>query len=81
MLMSVCYLKQIYNISNINQKWKCKPQVHTDFIYLTATFFSVNANAATLCNFEVMKHLQKIKDKRQNHKGQLATITYEVKAE
>jgi hypothetical protein len=38
----------------------------------------VNSNSATLSNFEVMKHLQKIKDSRKKHKGQLATITYEV---
>lgn len=44
----------------------------------TLSICSVNSNAATLCNFEVMKHLQKVKDSRQNNKGQLATITYEV---
>jgi DNA-directed RNA polymerase subunit F len=38
----------------------------------------VNSNSATLSNFEVMKHLQKIKDSRKKHKGQLATITYET---
>ncbi|KAJ3644848.1 hypothetical protein Zmor_022549 [Zophobas morio] len=38
----------------------------------------VNANSATLSNFEVMKHLQKVKDSRKKHKGQLATITYET---
>ncbi|XP_044253808.1 DNA-directed RNA polymerase III subunit RPC9 [Tribolium madens] len=38
----------------------------------------VNANSATLSNFEVMKHLQRIKDSRKKHKGQLATITYET---
>jgi len=36
----------------------------------------VNANSATLSNFEVMRHLQKIKDSRKNE--QLATITYET---
>ncbi|KAL1497409.1 hypothetical protein ABEB36_008386 [Hypothenemus hampei] len=38
----------------------------------------INANAATLSNFEVLKHLQKIKDSKRKHKGQLATITYET---
>ncbi|GJQ73493.1 hypothetical protein Trydic_g13849 [Trypoxylus dichotomus] len=38
----------------------------------------VNANIATLCNYEVMTHLQKIKDKRKKQTGQLATITYET---
>ncbi|KAF2903040.1 hypothetical protein ILUMI_03137 [Ignelater luminosus] len=40
----------------------------------------VNPNVATLSNFEVMKHLQKLKDGRKRDKphGQLATITYET---
>ncbi|KAJ8934064.1 hypothetical protein NQ318_012495 [Aromia moschata] len=38
----------------------------------------VNANCATLSNYEVLKHLQKIKDSKKKHKGQLATITYET---
>ncbi|KAK9737435.1 RNA polymerase Rpb4 [Popillia japonica] len=38
----------------------------------------VNANVATLCNYEVMTHLQKMKDTRKKQTGQLATITYET---
>jgi len=40
----------------------------------------VNANVAKLSNFEVMRHLQKVKDGRKKDKrqGQLATITYET---
>ncbi|XP_022916399.1 DNA-directed RNA polymerase III subunit RPC9 [Onthophagus taurus] len=38
----------------------------------------VNSNVATLSNFEVMSHLQKIKDTQRKQKGQLATITYET---
>ncbi|XP_018576159.1 DNA-directed RNA polymerase III subunit RPC9 [Anoplophora glabripennis] len=37
-----------------------------------------NPNCATLSNFEVLKHLQKIKDSKKKHKGQLATIVYET---
>ncbi|KAF5269585.1 hypothetical protein FQR65_LT05923 [Abscondita terminalis] len=39
-----------------------------------------NSNSAQLSNFEVMKHLQKLKDGRKKDKrqGQLATITYET---
>lgn len=42
--------------------------------------FRVNANVATLSNYEAMKHLQSLKDskKKQPKEGQLATITYEV---
>lgn len=39
---------------------------------------SVNSNCATLCNHEVLKHLQKLKDSKRKQQGQLATITYEV---
>ncbi|KAJ8921327.1 hypothetical protein NQ315_002941 [Exocentrus adspersus] len=38
----------------------------------------VSSNRATLSNYEVLKHLQKIKDSKKKHKGQLATITYET---
>ncbi|CAG9824694.1 unnamed protein product, partial [Phaedon cochleariae] len=38
----------------------------------------VNANSASLSNLEVFKHLQKIKDSKRKHRGQLATITYET---
>ncbi|KAJ8968642.1 hypothetical protein NQ314_002202 [Rhamnusium bicolor] len=38
----------------------------------------VNANCATLSNYEVLKHLQKVKESKMKHKGQLATITYET---
>ncbi|XP_050297688.1 DNA-directed RNA polymerase III subunit RPC9 [Anthonomus grandis grandis] len=38
----------------------------------------VNANLASLCNHEVMQHLQTIKDSKKKQKGQLATITYET---
>ncbi|XP_057666684.1 DNA-directed RNA polymerase III subunit RPC9 [Diorhabda carinulata] len=38
----------------------------------------VNSNCASLSNYEVFKHLQKIKDGKKKHKGQLATITYET---
>lgn len=37
-----------------------------------------NANAATLSNYEVMNHLQNLKERRTNNKGHLATITYET---
>ncbi|KAG5889967.1 hypothetical protein JTB14_020255 [Gonioctena quinquepunctata] len=37
----------------------------------------VSANSATLSNFEVLKHLQTLKDGKLK-KGQLATITYET---
>lgn len=46
--------------------------------YFTSFIFRVNANVATLCNYEVMTHLQKMKDTRKKQTGQLATITYEV---
>jgi len=39
---------------------------------------TVNSNSATLSNFEVLAHLQKIKDSKKKHRGQLATITYET---
>lgn len=51
---------------------------------LVSTFciiFSVNANAGFLSNYEVMKHLQMIKDnthKQQIRGGSLATVTYET---
>ncbi|VEN63830.1 unnamed protein product [Callosobruchus maculatus] len=38
----------------------------------------VNSNCASLSNYEVLEHLQKVKDCRPKHKGQLATITYET---
>ncbi|ERL88562.1 DNA-directed RNA polymerase III subunit RPC9 [Dendroctonus ponderosae] len=38
----------------------------------------LNSNSASLTNYEVLKHLQKIKDAKKKHKGQLATITYET---
>ncbi|XP_019872196.1 DNA-directed RNA polymerase III subunit RPC9 [Aethina tumida] len=38
----------------------------------------INSNCATLSNFEIMVHLQRIKDGKKKHKGQLATITYET---
>lgn len=41
-------------------------------------YCSVNANSASMCNYEVMVHLQKLKDTKTKQTGQLATITYEV---
>ncbi|CAG9767160.1 unnamed protein product [Ceutorhynchus assimilis] len=38
----------------------------------------VNSNSASLSNYEVLKHLQKIKESKIKHGGQLATITYET---
>ncbi|CAH0563830.1 unnamed protein product [Brassicogethes aeneus] len=38
----------------------------------------VNSNCAALSNYEVMVHLQKLKDGKTKNKGQLATITYET---
>ncbi|XP_077297229.1 RNA polymerase III subunit I isoform X1 [Arctopsyche grandis] len=41
----------------------------------------VNANSASLCNFEVMQILQQIKDntqKKYKKEGSLATVTYET---
>ncbi|CAH1970852.1 unnamed protein product [Acanthoscelides obtectus] len=38
----------------------------------------VSSNCASLSNYEVFEHLQKVKDCRPKHKGQLATITYET---
>ncbi|CAG9864916.1 unnamed protein product [Phyllotreta striolata] len=38
----------------------------------------VTNNCAALSNYEVLKHLQVIKDSKRKHKGQLATITYET---
>ncbi|XP_066250399.1 DNA-directed RNA polymerase III subunit RPC9 [Euwallacea similis] len=38
----------------------------------------LNSNSATLSNFEVLRHLQKIKDSKKKQRGQLATITYET---
>ncbi|KAK4874489.1 hypothetical protein RN001_013849 [Aquatica leii] len=40
----------------------------------------ISSNSAQLSNYEVMKHLQKLKDGRKKDKrqGQLATITYET---
>ncbi|KAF5293780.1 hypothetical protein FQA39_LY03265 [Lamprigera yunnana] len=40
----------------------------------------INSNSAQLSNFEVMKHLQKLKGgrKKEKRQGQLATITYET---
>jgi len=39
---------------------------------------TINSNSATLSNYEVLSHLQKIKDSNKKHRGQLATITYET---
>ncbi|KAK5640962.1 hypothetical protein RI129_009509 [Pyrocoelia pectoralis] len=40
----------------------------------------VNSNSSQLSNYEVLKHLQQLKDGRKKDKrqGQLATITYET---
>ncbi|KAL3274089.1 hypothetical protein HHI36_015506 [Cryptolaemus montrouzieri] len=38
----------------------------------------VNTSCATLSNYEVMEHLQFVRDGKNKHKGQLATITYET---
>ncbi|XP_072384662.1 DNA-directed RNA polymerase III subunit RPC9 [Diabrotica undecimpunctata] len=38
----------------------------------------VNSNCASFSNYEVLKHLQTIKDGKRKHIGQLATITYET---
>ncbi|KAK9888114.1 hypothetical protein WA026_000387 [Henosepilachna vigintioctopunctata] len=38
----------------------------------------VNSKCATLCNYEVMEHLQSVRDGKNRNKGQLATITYET---
>ncbi|KAF7281879.1 RNA polymerase III subunit I [Rhynchophorus ferrugineus] len=38
----------------------------------------INSNAASLSNYEVFIHLQKIKESKKKQKGQLATITYET---
>lgn len=38
----------------------------------------ISENAASLSNYEVFVHLQKIKESRKKQKGQLATITYET---
>ncbi|XP_023013702.1 RNA polymerase III subunit I [Leptinotarsa decemlineata] len=38
----------------------------------------VKGNSATLSNFEVLKHLQKVKSSKMKPNGQLATITYET---
>ncbi|KAB0793912.1 hypothetical protein PPYR_01148 [Photinus pyralis] len=40
----------------------------------------INSNSAQLSNYEVLKHLQQLKDGRKKDKrqGQLATITYET---
>ncbi|XP_044758727.1 DNA-directed RNA polymerase III subunit RPC9 [Coccinella septempunctata] len=37
-----------------------------------------NENVATLCNFEVMEKLKKIRAAKTMKKGELATITYET---
>ncbi|XP_018318999.1 DNA-directed RNA polymerase III subunit RPC9 [Agrilus planipennis] len=38
----------------------------------------INTKVATLSNFEVMNHLQNVKEGKKRNKGQLATITYET---
>ncbi|XP_060521984.1 DNA-directed RNA polymerase III subunit RPC9 [Cylas formicarius] len=38
----------------------------------------INSNSATLSNYEVFVHVQKIKAAKRKHQGQLATITYET---
>lgn len=38
----------------------------------------INSSSATLSNYEVYSHLQKIKESKKKHRGQLATITYET---
>lgn len=38
----------------------------------------INSSSAMLSNYEVFTHLQKIKESKKKHRGQLATITYET---
>lgn len=40
--------------------------------------YSKQYEITNLSNYEVMVHLQQIKEQRTSGKGQLATITYEV---
>lgn len=50
-------------------------------VYLVIVFFRVKANAAFLCNYEVMLILQQLKEntqKKHKREGSLATVTYEV---
>lgn len=45
------------------------------------TYFRIKANAAFLCNYEVMQVLQQLKDstqKKHKREASLATVTYEV---